>query len=200
MEKSVINKKAEISNLLKEFKELFDLHSDKISEYLKKEYYFSELEDMLNDKDENDFNSLKFSHCDLPTEFRQFIIKYDIRHDEIKESTLDKIIKVSPHYILHEKPMNNSKEKPVNNDLKEEPINNDLKEELINNNFKKQPIINIFKKSIISNLKKQPKINNLKEKINNLKKRPITNNLKEKNINLKKQSIINNLKENFSNQ
>ena len=191
MENSVINKKAEISNLLKEFKELIDLHSDKISEYLKKEYYFSELEDILNDKDENDFNSLKFSHCDLATEFRQFIIKYDIRHDEIKESTLDKIIKISPHYILHEKPMNNSKEKPVNNDLKEE---------LINNTFKKQPIINIFKKSIISNLKKQPKINNLKEKINNLKKRPITNNLKEKNINLKKQSIINNLKENFSNQ
>ena len=129
MENPDINKKAEISDLHKEFKDLITLHSNEISEHLKNEYYFSDLEETLND--ENEFNTLKCSHYDLATEFRQFVIKYHIRHDEIKEPIIDNIIKISPHYILHEKPMNNSREEPVNN-LREQPMNNS-KEEAMNN-------------------------------------------------------------------
>ena len=55
MEKAVINKKAEVYDLLKEFKELINLHSDIVSEYLKNEYYFQGLEKKLNDEDEDDF-------------------------------------------------------------------------------------------------------------------------------------------------
>ena len=47
MENSGINKKAEISDLLKEFKELIKLHSSKVSEYLKNEYYFQDIEQNL---------------------------------------------------------------------------------------------------------------------------------------------------------
>ena len=57
MENPVINKKAEISDLLKEFKDLITLHSNEVSEYLQNRYYFSDLEETLND--ENDFNTLK---------------------------------------------------------------------------------------------------------------------------------------------
>ena len=51
MENSVAIKKAEISFLLKEFKKLIELHSDKVAEYLKNEYYFQNTEEMVNDKD-----------------------------------------------------------------------------------------------------------------------------------------------------
>ena len=47
MEKAVIKKKTEIFDLLEEFKELINLHSDKVSEYLKNEYYFQRLEEKL---------------------------------------------------------------------------------------------------------------------------------------------------------
>ena len=40
MENSVITKKAEIIDLLTEFEELINLHSSKVSNYLKNEYYF----------------------------------------------------------------------------------------------------------------------------------------------------------------
>ena len=55
MKKAVINKKAEIYDILKEFKELINLHSDKASEHLKNEYYFQGLEKKPNDEDEDDF-------------------------------------------------------------------------------------------------------------------------------------------------
>ena len=57
--KSVINKKIEISDLLNEFKELINLHSTKVSEYLKNEHYFLDLENTLNDEDENDLDYLR---------------------------------------------------------------------------------------------------------------------------------------------
>ena len=89
MENSVINKKAEILNLLNEFKKLIKLHSDKVSEYLKNEYYFQDLEQKLNDEDENDIEDLRNEHHNLGKEFRQFVIDYNIDHSLIKESTIN---------------------------------------------------------------------------------------------------------------
>ena len=40
MEKSINRKKTEISDLVAECKKLVNIHSDKVSEYLKKESYF----------------------------------------------------------------------------------------------------------------------------------------------------------------
>ena len=65
MEKAVNTKKTQILDLLKEFKELINLHNDKGSEYLKSEYYFQELEEKLNDNDENDLEDLKNEHYNL---------------------------------------------------------------------------------------------------------------------------------------
>ena len=40
MKKAINRKKTEISYLITEYKEFVNLHSDKVSEYLKNEYYF----------------------------------------------------------------------------------------------------------------------------------------------------------------
>ena len=47
MEKAVIRKKAEISDLLKEYKELINLQSGKVSEYLKMSIIFQILKKHL---------------------------------------------------------------------------------------------------------------------------------------------------------
>ena len=65
MQNSVITKKVEIYELLTEFKELINLHSDKVSEYLKNEYCFQNLENILNDDDENGIDYLRKEHHDL---------------------------------------------------------------------------------------------------------------------------------------
>ena len=40
MEKAINRKKVEISELIAEYKVLVNLHGDKVSEYLKNEFYF----------------------------------------------------------------------------------------------------------------------------------------------------------------
>ena len=57
MEKAVNRKKTEISDLVAEYKELVNFHSDEVSEYLKNEYYFKDMEEDFNDLD--DFEELK---------------------------------------------------------------------------------------------------------------------------------------------
>ena len=102
MENSVAIKKAEISLLLKEFKKLIELHSDKVAEYLKSEYYFQNTEKKINDEDMNSLSKLKYEYYDLANEFRNFVLQFNISHDDIQESVLDNIIKISIEYILHE--------------------------------------------------------------------------------------------------
>ena len=89
MEKAVNRKKTEISDLVAEYKELVNLHSDEVSEYLKNEYYFKDMEEDFNDLD--DFEELKHFYYDLGVEFRQFVINYIINHDLIKEETIKRI-------------------------------------------------------------------------------------------------------------
>ena len=45
MEKAVNRKKTEISDLIIEYNELVNLHKDKVSAYLKNEYYFKDMEE-----------------------------------------------------------------------------------------------------------------------------------------------------------
>ena len=139
MKKAVNTKKTETSDLLTEFKELINLHSDKVSEYLKNEHYFQDLEEKLNDNDENDFEDLKNKHYNLGLEFRQFAIKYNINHKLIRESAINTFLKKKLFtHILKEKL----------NDLEKEQPNNDSKE-------------------IIYNLEEQEMINSLLKEDNN---------------------------------
>ena len=47
MEKAINRKKTEISDLVAEYEELICLHSVRVSEYLKDEYYFINMEENL---------------------------------------------------------------------------------------------------------------------------------------------------------
>ena len=83
MEKAINRKKTEISDLVAEYEELVCLQSGRVSEYLKNEYYFKNMEENFNDMD--DFEDLKKFYFDLGFEFRQFICEYSINHNLIKE-------------------------------------------------------------------------------------------------------------------
>ena len=72
MEKAIDRKKAGISDLVTEYKELVDLHSDKVSEYLKNEYYFKQMKEEFNDM--NDFEELKQFYLDWGVEYRHFLL------------------------------------------------------------------------------------------------------------------------------
>ena len=108
MEKAVNRKKTEIFDLIIEYNELVNLHKDKVSAHLKNEYFFKDMEENSNDVD--DFEELKRFYFDLGVEFRQFVIKYNINHDLIKEKTVNIFLKQKPFtYLLKEKP----DEKPI---------------------------------------------------------------------------------------
>ena len=121
MEKAVNRKKTEIFDLIYEYKELMSLHIDKVSEYLKNEYFFKDLEE--NVTNENDFEELKQRYFDLGHEFRQFVIDYNIDHKLIKEKAINIFLKQKPFtYLLSEKP----NEKLIDYDLdKTQTINNE---------------------------------------------------------------------------
>ena len=86
MEKAINRKKTEISDLVAEYKELVALHNSKVSEYLKNEYCFKDMEEHFNVMD--DFEELKNFYYDLGVEFKQFVIKDNINHDLIKGKTI----------------------------------------------------------------------------------------------------------------
>ena len=157
MEKANKRKKTEISDLVAEYKELINLHSDKVSEYLKNEFYFKQMDD---------FEELKRFYFDLGHEFRQFVIEYNIDHELIKEKTINIFLKDKPFiYLLKEKPddesidysddkaptINNNKEKEWIESDKENKQDNEqeiidcLKEEILNNNKKQQQTIDCLK-------------------------------------------------------
>ena len=206
MGNSVAIKKSEISFSLKEFKKLIELHSDKVAEYLKNEQYFQNTEEMINDKDMNSFSTLKYEYYDLANEFRKFVLPYNISHDDIQESILDNIIKISIEYFLHEQPKGDCEEsdsddgdsdddEPINN---EEPINNKEtinNEETINNG---KPINNeeTTNNEQLMNNNLTMIINILKEPTTNNKEYLISDVLNKSMIsNILNQSISNNLKE-----
>ena len=126
MEKTVNRKKTEISDLVVEYKELVDVHSDKVSEHLKNEYYFKYMEEEFNDMD--DFEELKHFYYDLGVEFGQFVIRYNINHDLIKEKTINIFLKQKPFgYLLKEKP----DEEPINQSFDNTPTINNKEEKKV---------------------------------------------------------------------
>ena len=66
MEKAINRKKTEISDLVAEYEKLVNLHCDKVGEYLKNEYYFKQMIEDFNHKD--DFEELKHFYFDLGIE------------------------------------------------------------------------------------------------------------------------------------
>ena len=106
MEKEISRIETEISDLVAEYKELVNIHSDKVSEYLQNDLYFKQMEEDYNEMD--DFEELKRFYFDLDVEFRQFVIEYKINHDLIKEKTINIFLKQKSFlYILSENPLMN---------------------------------------------------------------------------------------------
>ena len=174
MEKAIKRKKTEISDLVTEYKELINLHSDKVSEYLKNEFYFKQMEKDYHEMD--DFEELKRFYFDLGHEFRQFVIEYNIDHELIKEKTINTFLRDKAFlYLLKEKPddesieysddkaptINNNKEKEWIESDKENKQDNEqeiidcLKEEILNDNKKQQQTIDCLKEQIKVNNKNQ---------------------------------------------
>ena len=58
MEKAINRKTEAISVLINQYKELIELNKDKVSEYLKNEYYFKQIEKDLEEI-KDDFEELK---------------------------------------------------------------------------------------------------------------------------------------------
>ena len=58
MEKAINRKTEAISVLINQYKELIELNKDKVSEYLKNEYYFKQIEEDLEEI-KDDFEELK---------------------------------------------------------------------------------------------------------------------------------------------
>ena len=54
MENKVMDEKTKIADILKVFKELIILHSDKIKDVSSSEYHFQDIEEDVEDEDEND--------------------------------------------------------------------------------------------------------------------------------------------------
>ena len=72
MEKAINRKKTEIFDLIAECKELVNLHSNKVSEYLKNEYYFKQMEEDFNDMD--DFENSKQFYFNFGVEFSNLLL------------------------------------------------------------------------------------------------------------------------------
>ena len=132
--------------LIYEFKDLVNLNKDKVSEYLKNEYYFKQMEEEVEEIGD-DFEELKKFYFDLGVEFRKFVIEYGINHNNISENTINIFLKQKPFtYLLSEKPddepidytndapeINNKQEKKDN----ENAIKENEDEKILKNNEKK---------------------------------------------------------------
>ena len=102
MEKAINRKMEAISVLINQYKELIELNKDKVSECLKNEYYFKQIEEDLEEI-KSDFEELKKFYFNLGVEFRRFVIEYDINHNIINENIFNIFLKEKPFiYLLKE--------------------------------------------------------------------------------------------------
>ena len=90
MENKIMDKKAEITNGIKIFKELLILGSNKIKDLFSYEYYFEDIEEDIEDED--DLNHLKVILFNRFLQFKDFItenkIKYKPTTDILKKSKI----------------------------------------------------------------------------------------------------------------
>ena len=157
MENSTTLIKGETEFLLKELKKLIKLNNDKVEDYLKNEYYFQNVEEMINNENMNTFSKLNIEYFNLAKEFRNFVLRYNVSHDHIAESVLNNIVKRPIEYILHRRQSQYDTDSETDSDDDEsddEYINNDNNEKTIIDNNLQSMIDNISQeKSISENLK-----------------------------------------------
>ena len=182
MENSTTIIKAETAFLLKK---LIKLYNDRVKDYLKDAYYFQNVQEMINDEDMNRFNKLHFEYFNLAREFRNFVLKYDIRHEHITGSVLNDIIKRPIEYILHrrqsdydtdsdksdsedEEIIDNKNEKTIIDNNLQSMINDISEEKSISNNLKQLLIDNLSKHTMINKILKDSTINNKDSMINDI--------------------------------
>ena len=169
MEKAIDRKADKSSMLIYKFKDLVDLNRDKLSEYLKNEYYFKRMEEDLEDLGDN-FEELKKFYFDVAVEFRIFVIEYDINHDNISENTIDIFLKQKAFtYLLSEKSddeiIDYANDTPeIDKKTRKKDIVNVIKEkkdkEILKNNKKEQKLIDSLKDI---NKKQQETIDSLRK-------------------------------------
>ena len=112
MENKIINKNAEIVNVIKEFKKLISLHSNKIKYLSSYEYYFENTE-------EDDLDYLKAILFNLIIEFKDFITEYNIKK---YKPTIDILKKLTVDLLKQSR--SNNEEPTINKDnMSEEPMN-----------------------------------------------------------------------------
>ena len=183
--------------LIHEFKDLVDLNRDKVSEYLKKEYYFKRMKEELEDLGD-DFEELKKFYFALGVEVRKLVIEYDINHNNISENTINIFLKQKPlTYLLSEKPddepIDYADTPEINNKQEKKDIKNIIKEKenekILKNNKEEEELIDSLK-DIENDIKEKENKKILK---NNVKEQELIDSLKD--INKKQQETINNLQE-----
>ena len=145
--------KAEIAFFRKEFKKLIRIYNDKVDNYLKKKYYFQNIEEIINDENMNRFSKINFEYFNLAKEFRNFALRYNVSHDHISESVLNDIVKRPIEYILHRRQSDYDTDSETDSDDdNEKRIHNN--EKTINNTLKQQ-IDDISQEKVISKNLKQ---------------------------------------------
>ena len=86
-----MDKKAEITDVIKIFKELIILQSNKIKDLSSYEYYFENIEEDIGDED--NLSCLKGIHFNLVLQFKDFLVEYNINYvittDILKKSKID---------------------------------------------------------------------------------------------------------------
>ena len=100
----VIDKKAEIINILKISKQLISLYSNEIKDLSSYEYHFQDMEEDIEDEDENDLDYLETLHFNLVQQFKNFLI----------ECNIDYRLKIQQPIIKKKSTINNL-EKPIIN-------------------------------------------------------------------------------------
>ena len=200
MENSTTIVKDEIALLLQEFTILIKLCSDKVKDYLKDAYYFQDIKELINDKDMNMFNKVNFEYFNLAKEFRNFVLRYNVSHDHIRESVLNDIVKRPVEYILHRKQSEYDSESDSDDDESDDDkdnnstidnnlqsmINNISEEKTISNNLKQLLIDNLLKQSIINDVLKNSAINNKELLIDDILNKKTIDNEKVINNNINK--------------
>ena len=101
MENSTTITKADITFLPKGFKKLIKIYNAKVQDYLKNKYYFQHIEEIINDTESNKFNKINIEYFNLAKELRNFVLRYNVKHDLISESVLNDVLKRPIEYILH---------------------------------------------------------------------------------------------------
>ena len=90
MDNKISSKKTEITTIVKKFKEILDLHSDKITERDLKisKKCVKTKEDLVNDKDETDIEYLTCNCNNIGGVFKGVCLRYNIDH-ELKKLTIN---------------------------------------------------------------------------------------------------------------